>query len=147
MNLRAKANVCTTLVLSTTLAGAHHSFAAIYDGSRTVTVAGVVTAFRFINPHAEMSMDVTEGTSSTASWDVEFDGQVNLVSDGWTDDTIRVGERVSVTGNPTRTASTRIFFVSLRREDGSVLERPPLQRFKALELERRQRAEQRGERP
>jgi len=137
--------LCSMLVLCTTFASAHHAFAPVYDGRRTVTVAGVVTAFRLVNPHAQMAVDVKDDSGKVTSWEVEFDGRLNLTNGGWNDDSVKVGERISVTGNPTHTASPRMFFVSLQREDGSSLRRPALERLQSLEEQRRQRIEQRNQ--
>ncbi len=122
---------------------AHHSFAAVFDGSQTVDVAGVVTEFRFVNPHATLSLEVAEEGGSSVTRVVEFDGELNLINGGWTADSIRVGERVVVHGNPARSGDGRIWFLSLTREDGSQLVRPMLERLNAVEEARRLRAEQR----
>lgn len=126
-------------LLCMNVASAHHAFAPVYDGSRTVTVAGVVTAFRLVNPHAQMSVDVTDDAGKVVTWNVEFDGRLNLTNGGWSDDTIAIGERLTVTGNPTHTGSSRMFFVRLQRADGTALLRPAIARFQALEEQRRQR--------
>lgn len=135
--------VCIALFSCSALANAHHAFAPVYDASKTVTVAGVVTTFRLINPHAQMLVDVRDEAGAVTSWEVEFDGRLNLTNGGWTDDTIKVGERITVTGNPTHTGSLRLFFMSLQRADGSTLLRPAFERLNALEQERRRRIEQR----
>jgi len=115
----------------------------VYDGSRTVTVAGVVTAFHLVNPHAQMSVDVRDDAGKVVTWVVEFDGRLNLTNAGWNDDTIAVSERVNVTGNPSHTGSARMFFMSLEHADGTLLQRPAVERIQALEQQRRQRNEQR----
>ena len=56
-------------VASATLVGrAHHSIAGVYDTSRQVTVEGVVSAFRFVNPHPFLLMDATDALQNTQSW-------------------------------------------------------------------------------
>ena len=145
MRSRTTALVCSALLLRLGLASAHHSFAPVYDGSRTVTVAGVVTAFHLVNPHAQMSVDVRDDAGKVVTWEVEFDGRLNLTNGGWSDDTIAVGERLNVTGNPTHTGSARMFFISLQRTDGTTLVRPAIARIQALEEQRRQRNEQRNQ--
>ena len=52
--------VVAALVLSVNGASAHHSFSAVYDDTRTISVTGVVTQFRFVNPHAMLYLDVTD---------------------------------------------------------------------------------------
>src|SRR6185503_12221605 len=39
---------------------AHHAFSPVYDGSKTVTIAGTLTDFRLVNPHAMMTVDVVD---------------------------------------------------------------------------------------
>ena len=133
------------LVLWVKAANAHHSFAPVYDAKRMITVEGVVTQFRFVNPHATMSMDVTDEAGKVVKWTVEFDGNLNLSEKGWTADSIKARERVTVTGNPTHTGSPRMFFTRLVRPDGTELLRQNTQRSKAIDEERRQRALQRNQ--
>jgi len=104
-----------------------------------------VTEFRFINPHAIMLMDVTDESGRVAKWTVEFAGRLNLSEVGWTADSVKAGERITVTGNPTHTGSQRMFFRKLVRVDGSELLPAGPQRLKAIEEERRQRALQRNQ--
>jgi len=122
---------------------AHHAFSPVYDDQRVITISGVVTQFRFINPHAMMSMDVTDGSGKVTKWTVEFSGRLNLSNVGWTENSIKSGERVTVTGNPTHTGSDRMFFRKLVHADGTELLPAAPQRADALETERRQRQSQR----
>jgi hypothetical protein len=126
---------------------AHHSFAPVYDAKRTIVVEGVVTQFRFINPHALMLMDVTDDTGKVVTWTVEFAGRLNLGEGegGWNERSITPGQKVTVTGNPTHANSPRMFFLQLVRADGSQLFPPAKARQDAIEEQRRQRARQRTE--
>jgi len=131
-----------TFVMSS--ASAHHSFAAVFDGSRSIDVEGVVREFQMINPHAEMTLEVTDGAGNKELRSVEFDGRLNLIVGGWTDDTIEVGERVTIHGNPARSGN-RIWFLKLTRADGSELVRPVLDRLNAIDEQRRASRQQREE--
>jgi hypothetical protein len=122
---------------------AHHSFAAQYDGSKTVTLDATIKEFRFVNPHALATIDVTDDKGAVQQWTVEFDGRLNLTNFGWTDATIRPGERVKISGNPERTGAPRIFFSKIVRADGSELVRGG-DRLNAIEEDRRLRAAQRA---
>jgi len=104
-----------------------------------------VTQFRFVNPHAMMFMDVTDESGKVMKWAVEFAGRLNLSEVGWTADSVKAGERVTVTGNPTHTGSERMFFRKLVRADGTELLPAGPQRLKAIEEERQQRARQRNQ--
>ena len=129
--------VCATASMS------HHAFSPVYDDQRVITVTGVVTQFKFVNPHAMMFMDVAGESGKVTKWTVEFAGRLNLSNVGWTEESIKSGERVTVTGNPTHTGSDRMFFRKLVRSDGSELVPAGPQRANALDEERRQRARER----
>jgi hypothetical protein len=144
--MKYKIAATAALLLVIDAAYAHHSFAPVYDGKRMITKAGVVTAFRLVNPHAIMWLDVKDEAGDTVRWTVEFDGRVNLTGFGWTDSTITVGEHVSVTGNPTHSGSPRMFFAQLARPDGTTLRRPFADHvLGTLEEARRERAQERDQ--
>jgi Family of unknown function (DUF6152) len=147
MRVRALLFVLPILIVTVATARSHHAFSPVYDAKRTITVEGVVTQFRFVNPHAMMLMDVKDKAGKVVKWNVEFAGRLNLEEAGWTADSIKPGEHVKVTGNPTWTGSQRMAFVKLVRADGTALEPGRAQRLSAIEEERRQRAKQRTEQP
>ena len=136
--------VVGSLLLTARSATPHHSFSAVYDDKRTIEVTGVVTQFRFVNPHALLSMDVTDSAGKVVKWTVEFAGRLNLSEVGWTAESIKSGERVTITGNPAHTIPSRIAFRKLVRADGTVLLPAGPQRLDAIEEERRERARQRS---
>ena len=142
-SLRACLFVLPLVLLSSVQAGSHHAFSPVYDAKKTITVEGVVTEFRFVNPHAMMLMDVTDTTGKVVKWNVEFAGRLNLEEGGWTANSIKAGERVKVTGNPAWTSPQRMAFVKLVRQDGTELDQGAAQRLSAVEEERRQRAAKR----
>ena len=142
---RASLFIVPVLLLSAAGAGSHHAFSPVYDEGRLIMVEGVVTEFKFVNPHAMMSMDVTDASGNVAKWTVEFAGRLNLAEVGWTAESIKAGERVTVTGNPTHTGSQRMFFRRIVRADGTELLPAAAQRVNAIEEERRQRARQRSQ--
>ena len=137
--------IMLTPLASATLAYSHHSFSAVYDGTKQTIVTGVVTQFRFVNPHAMMYLDAKDASGKVEKWIVEFDGRLNLSNFGWTADFIKSGEHVIVTGNPSHTESKRIFFIKLLHADGTELVRGALQRYSGVEEDRRQRARQRDQ--
>ena len=143
--LRAWLLVIPVLVLFGTRASSHHAFSPVYDEKRLITVVGVVTQFRFVNPHAMMFMEVTDESGKAAKWVVEFAGRLNLSEFGWIADSIKAGERVTVTGNPTHSGSQRVFFRGLVRADGTELLPGNAQRLNTIEEERLWRARQRDQ--
>jgi hypothetical protein len=131
------------LLLCAARGSAHHAFSPVYDSKRSETVSGVVTEFRFVNPHAMLSLDVKDDTGKTAKWTVEFAGQLNLSEIGWTKESLKPGEQITVTGNPTHVVSHQMAFVRIVKADGTVLLPAAAQRTDILEEERRERARRR----
>lgn len=125
--------------ISARTAAAHHAFTPVYDGARTVTVQGVVTEFRLVNPHSLMTMKVKDATGQEVTWTVEFDGLLNLSEFGWTPRSIVAGEALTVTGNPTHTGSPRLFFRRLVRPSGEEIVRGLDSQNNAIDDERRNR--------
>jgi hypothetical protein len=81
-------------------AAAHHSFAAEYDGSKTVTLTGKVTKIEWTNPHAFFYIDVKdEKTGATANWAAEMNSPNSLMRLGWTRDSMKVDDEVTVQGS------------------------------------------------
>ena len=144
---RASVLAVLLVALSVGRAGAHHAFSAVYDDKQTVTVEGVVTQFKFVNPHALMSMDVTDKSGKVVTWTVEFAGRLNLAEGGWTADTVKPGERIKVTGNPARQNDHQMSFSKIVKADGTQLLPVQAQRVNTIEAERQERARQRGQAP
>jgi hypothetical protein len=85
---------CASMVVQ-----AHHSIAGVYDTSRQVTVEGVVTAFRFVNPHPFLVIDVRDTAQKPQPWRLEVDNRWELVEIGVTAETWKAGDWVVVTGS------------------------------------------------
>jgi hypothetical protein len=82
-------------------ADAHHSIA-MFDGRRVVKISGVVTGFRWINPHAVFELDGAIGESAPAHWIVEMQAPNSMTESGWSRTTLAAGDRITVFANPTR---------------------------------------------
>jgi len=50
---------------------AHHSFAAEFDASKTVTLTGTVTKLEWANPHIWVYLDVKDAQGSLQHWQCE----------------------------------------------------------------------------
>jgi hypothetical protein len=79
----------------------HHSIAGVYDGSQQVTIEGIVTEFRFVNPHPFLIAEVKQA-GGTQEWKLEMDNRSELVEVGMNDKTLKRGDRIIVTGSPIR---------------------------------------------
>jgi hypothetical protein len=81
-------------------AAAHHSFAAEFDRSQPVTVTGSVTKVEWANPHARFYIDAKdEATGATVNWDFELASPNGLMRRGWTRNSMKLGDTVTVTGH------------------------------------------------
>lgn len=96
-------------------AAAHHSFVAIYDAGRYIDLEGIVSEFRFVNPHPVLVISVTRPGSAAESWQAEMDNRFELADIGMTAQTFRPGDRVRVTGNPGRNLPHIMYLRALDR--------------------------------
>jgi Family of unknown function (DUF6152) len=79
---------------------AHHSYAA-YDLNHTRTLIGTVQAFRWSNPHSTFSLVLqADGRAEPIKWNIITSGPAVLKRFGWTQDSLKPGDRVSVLCNP-----------------------------------------------
>ena len=81
-------------------ASAHHSFAAEYDGTKTIKLTGKVTKVEWYNPHAFFFIDVMdEKTNQVVNWAAELNSPNSLMRLGWTRDSMKVEDIVTVDGS------------------------------------------------
>jgi hypothetical protein len=86
-------------------ASAHHSFA-MYEPTKTLTFKGTVKNFQWTNPHVVLSILVQPDDGSPAQdWALETTSPGVLTRAGWTRQSIKPGDKVSVTLSPLRDGS------------------------------------------
>jgi len=90
--------VGVTWLLAAVPAVPHHSFAAEFDLNRSIELTGTVTQVQWTNPHAWLHIDVDDDDSNTQSWAIELLGINTLIRRGWTRDTLKPGDIVSIEG-------------------------------------------------
>ena len=61
---------------------AHHSFSAVYDGNKPVTLRGKVSKLGWSNPHAHIYVDVVNQKGEKVTWEVESASATNLLRAG-----------------------------------------------------------------
>ena len=97
---------------------AHHSFAAEYDRNKPVTLTGPVTKVEWINPHARFHMDVKDSTGKVASWEIELGSPAGLIRRGWTRNSLKIGEPVTVEGFLAKDGSNLANSSTVKLSDG-----------------------------
>jgi hypothetical protein len=78
---------------------AHHSFTAEYDAAKPVTLTGTVTKVEWMNPHARFYIDVKDDSGTVTSWELELGSPNALMRLGWTRNSMKPGEVVTVEGS------------------------------------------------
>jgi hypothetical protein len=99
---------------------AHHSISRSYDGTRQVTIAGVITEFRFVQPHSFLVLDAGDREAEPKLWRLEMDNYWELVQIGVAADTFRPGDRVIARGAPSRDEEPRLYLRQLDRPAGGL---------------------------
>ena len=83
---------------------AHHSFAAEFDASKPIKLTGTVTKIEWMNPHTYFYIDVTED-GKTANWGMEMGSPNGLMRQGWTRNSMKIGDVVTVEGSRAKDGS------------------------------------------
>ena len=66
------------VLLASVSARAHHSFAAIFDGKKPITLTGAATKIEWANPHIHLYIDVKDEAGKVINWAIEM-GSPNLL--------------------------------------------------------------------
>lgn len=122
LKLVTASTLLATLLLSgTRLGNAHHSFAAEFQADNIATFHGVVTEVWFRNPHVRYYIEITNENGDTEIWDSRGSSPTLLVRRGWTPDTIKEGDQITVTGHLGHDDRKLLNIISIKLADGTVL--------------------------
>lgn len=84
---------------------AHHSFAAEYDSNQPVKITGTVTKMEWMNPHARFYVDAKEANGKLVNWNFELGAIPVLLKQGWTKNSLKEGDQVTVEGSKAKDGS------------------------------------------
>ena len=98
---------------------AHQGFAA-YSNER-VTVQATMTEFRFVNPHVQLYFDVENADGEVEHWQAELTAPNKLARGGWTQHTLKPGDKIQISGQVARNGGHSIRIREIITADGESL--------------------------
>jgi hypothetical protein len=102
-------------------AAAHHSFAVHFVADKIVTVKGTVEEFTFHNPHGLLMLTAKDAAGAEQHWRIETNSPNILRRRGWSEDSIKPGDQVTVEGYPARDGSPSMRVYKVTFADGREL--------------------------
>jgi hypothetical protein len=100
-------------------AAAHHSFS-MFDASRTVTLNGVVKEFQWTNPHSWIELEAKRN-GQVQNWSIETSSPLGLKRNGWSKQSLKAGDEVSVVIHPLKDGRNGGSLVSVTTADKKTL--------------------------
>jgi len=99
---------------------AHHGTAA-YDQQKKVTLKGIVASFEWANPHCQIHLDVTDDKGQITHWNFEAQPPNILIHAGWTRNTLKPGDQITVVGTAAKNGSSIGIIQKVVLSDGQEL--------------------------
>ena len=111
----------TGLITCAASAAAHHSFAAEFSYELFGSREGEVVEVHFVNPHAHIFFAVKNDNGEEDIWNAQSSTPQNLLRRGWNQDTIKVGDRITIEGNLGLENSHKLWVITMTLENGRVI--------------------------
>ena len=106
------------------LARSHHSNVA-FEVTKVVTITGVVKDFQWRNPHTWVTLTVKDANGKTTDWSVEGRAPGVLLRAGWSRDSIKPGETITVDMSPAKDGTNTGLVARVTKADGTILPNAP----------------------
>lgn len=119
--MKGKLAVAIGILLVAVPVSAHHSSAA-FDTDHLITIKGTVTNFEWSNPHTFIYLDVKGENGNVEHWRVEGNSPNMLTRAGWTRNTVKAGDQLTVTGAPARNGAQIMRLDSITLASGQKLD-------------------------
>ena len=99
---------------------AHHSFA-MFDYNKEVTLVGEVIQFKWTNPHIHVYLKAPDATGTMAEWEIEGATPDNLKRQGWSKETLKPGDKVTIVVHPLKNGTSGGMLVKATYADGKAV--------------------------
>ncbi|HYR91716.1 MAG TPA: DUF6152 family protein [Terriglobia bacterium] len=119
MTTRFLSILAAALVLAGPAFG-HHSFA-MFDYNKEVTLVGEVKEFKWTNPHIHVYLKAPDATGAMAEWEIEGATPDNLKRQGWSRDTLKPGDKVTIVVHPLKNGTSGGMLVRATYSDGKAV--------------------------
>jgi len=99
---------------------AHHSMS-MYDRGHDTTFKATISQFEWVNPHSQITFTVADEQGNLVKWVAEGPGPNRLANHGWTKDSLKPGDQVTIVGNRNKDGSPTMRFEKVILPDGQEL--------------------------
>ena len=109
------------LVLASASLQAHHSLAGVYALGKESKVTGAFKAFRFVNPHSSMKLDVKNADGSNTEWSFVGGSVTSIARFGLKEgpNALQPGDPITVTCTPAADGKSPVgLLVAITYKDG-----------------------------
>jgi uncharacterized protein DUF6152 len=117
MRLSSTSILACTMAICALPALAHHSFA-MFDHEKTQTISGTVKEFEWTNPHAWIHIVAADEKGAPTDWSFEMGSVGQIAAQGWKSDTIKPGDKITVTMHPLKDGSHGGQYMNATLADG-----------------------------
>lgn len=100
---------------------AHHAFAAEFDRAKPVKVQGAVVKMEWMNPHIWIYVDMKDEKGGLIRWQCEGGSPNTLTRQGWSKDSLKQGDQVTIEGYRAKDGSNTCNSSSVTLADGKRL--------------------------
>src|SRR5258707_6421135 len=101
------------MLLAAVPMSSQRSFSTTYDSNRQVKLQGIVTRIDWVNPNAFFFIDTRDTAGTVTNWAIQIGSPLDLERDGWKPSALRIGDTVTVEGNPARIDARQAFAKSV----------------------------------
>src|SRR5512138_1423403 len=113
--------IAVALLIWAVSARAHHSVPVNFDQSKEITISGVLTEIKWVNPHSRFRVNVTGDDGNTVEWLVEMGAINTMKRAGFDTERFNVGDMLTIIGWPGRGRDRTMLLRTAVLKDGTRL--------------------------